>query len=204
MFFWHLKKTTDDVVSDDWLEDKLTLVQWNIARYDQIRSSTGSRASLLVSANALLLTGATILFSNYNNIERPTGCWQSFVTTAFIVALGATLVFTLLSVWFCVGAISAYKTRKTSRRIFRDKMPSRFIFNWGDTLRLGAGYENFWTKMQGLTRSDALNAASAELWSAIYQHSKRHGHLRKGIRLFRISLAAFFLLASMAVIHRFG
>jgi hypothetical protein len=204
MFFSHQKKSADDVLSDDWLEDKLTLVQWNIARYDQIRSSTGSRASLLVSANALLLTGATILFSTYNDIEQPAGWWQSFVTTAFIVALGVTFIFTLLSVWFCVGAISAYKTRKTSRRVFREKLPSRFIFNWGDTLRLGAGYENFWTKMQGLTRSDALNSASAELWSAIYQHSKRHGQLRKGIRLFRISLVSFFLLASMAVIHQFG
>lgn len=201
MFLSRQKREPSGERSGDWVEEKLTLVQWNIARYDQIRSSTGSRAALLVSANALLLTGTTVLLNAYNGKKWPDGWLDRSLVLAFVVALISTLTATLASIWHCIGAISAYRTHKTSRRTFQSRLPSRVIYNWGDTLRIG-DYDEFSRLLHALTPEDALSAASAELWSAIYQHSKKHRYLRVGIRLFRVALVAFFLLGVVATMRK--
>ena len=179
----------------------LELVEWNIGRYDQIRSSVASRASLLVSANTLLLAGVALLLSIYN--PNPDGEKLSFILIAFFVLLVATLIFVLTSIWYCVDAIAATRTRKTSRQTFKGVLPDRFLFNWGDTLRNNAAYEDFATKLRKSSPSEILEAALAELWTAIYQHSVKHRSLRWGIRYFRLSIILFFSLAVVTAAHRF-
>jgi hypothetical protein len=181
---------------------KIELVQWNISRYDAIRNSTASRASLLVSADALLLTGSALLLNFY--AQGAGGDWlRDASNVAFLLVFTATLVALISSIWFCVGAIAAYKTSKTSRNEFTESIPSRFLFNWGDTLRAGRKYEEFYSHLIRLSDDDILQAASTELWTAVYQHARKHRNLRMGIRLFRASLVFFVLLAVVTVAHRF-
>ncbi|WP_344450994.1 hypothetical protein, partial [Actinocorallia aurantiaca] len=103
----------------------------------------------------------------------------------------------------CVGAIAAYRSKKTSRQIFREELPSRFIFNWGDTLRSSASYEAFYAKLTSRSNNDILRSASAELWTVIFQHSKKHKNFRMGVRFFRSSLILFLLLFVSAMMRRF-
>jgi hypothetical protein len=151
----------------------------------------------------LLLAGATLLLNSYALGSGHKNWEQRVVSISFAAAVVTTITFVSLSIWHCVGAVSVYKRRRTSRQTFRDELPSRFIFNWGDTLRTSNSFQAFFATLRSSTGDETLKAASAELWGAIYQHSVKHYSLRKGIRFFRLSLLSFVALAGMALLHKF-
>jgi hypothetical protein len=204
MFHSRRDRESDHIARAERDREALDLVKWNITRYDQIRASTASRASLLVSANALLLAGTTLLLNGYDISDAHKNWKQHAITICFALAVVTTFTSIAISIWYCVGAVSAYKRRRTSRQVFRNKLPSRFIFNWGDTLRTSEDFQAFLSTLRSSTSEDTLKAASAELWSVIYQHSTKHRSLRMGIRFFRFSLLAFVALAIMALAHKFS
>jgi hypothetical protein len=195
----HEKQTADASLDVPLKPDA---IMWHIARYDGIRDSTASRASLLVSANALLLAGTAVLLSFYGDIALK-GKVNIVIGAAFLSILGATLLVIGASIWFCVGAVAAYKTRQTSHFKFASSVPSRFLFNWGDTIRSSRDFEGFYKQLIGQSEEDVLRAAASELWTALHQHAKKHRNLRIGIRLFRAALILFIVLAAVVTIHRF-
>ncbi|TKK86462.1 hypothetical protein FDA94_21855 [Herbidospora galbida] len=177
--------------------ESLELVMWMINRYDLLRSSTASRATLLVSANTFLLTGTALLLTVYGNARPNEPSWLSI---AFIGFFFATISAILASIWDCVSAIAA---QKTSRSVTPSAIPSRFAFNWGDTLKEVSTFSDFSTRLTEANLQDKLGFAVSELWTAINQHKRKHRHLRRGVRLFRISLLLFLILTTFSLIRRF-
>ncbi|MFI1183380.1 hypothetical protein ACH4UT_28065 [Streptomyces sp. NPDC020799] len=111
-----------------------------------------------------------------------------------------TLALILRSLW---GSINAIAARKTTRALHPAEIPSRFLFNWGDTLKSVDGHSDFARKVGELSLDSILGHAVAELWTDILQHSQRHRHLRSAINTFRycimtlLGLAAFTFVAAL-------
>ncbi|MYT30658.1 MULTISPECIES: hypothetical protein [unclassified Streptomyces] len=181
-------QSTDDPLSSS---DLLELTKWHIDRYDRLRSSTSVRASVLLSANAILATGSLILV-NYHlqTTEAPRTLWIECTFGALAVL---TLSLILRSLWASINAIAA---RKTTRVLHSAEIPSRFLFNWGDTLRSIDGHSDFSRKVTGLDLDSILGHAVAELWTDILQHSQRHRHLRSAINTFRYCIMTLLGLAT--------
>jgi hypothetical protein len=177
---------SSDVPSTDLLE----YLRWHIDRYDRIRSSTSARASILLSANSVLLAGVAILanlFTRAAIIDSP-----FYMTIIFLILTGITLILILTSVLNCISAIAA---RKTVRAMHADEIPSRFLFNRGDTIRSVDGYSSFVAKVTSHATESAIGNAAAELWTDIVQHSRRHRYLRVGVGTFRYCAISFGLLS---------
>ncbi|MFF0297727.1 hypothetical protein ACFYST_30675 [Kitasatospora sp. NPDC004614] len=123
---------------------------------------------------------------------------QGVALTIVFSALAATTVLLVLrGLWSCIDAIAA---RKTTRKFHQEEIPSRFLFNWGDTLTAVDGHSSFARKLAALSHEEILSHASAELWTDILQHSQRHRHLRSAITIFRYTVTSFFILAVVTFI----
>jgi hypothetical protein len=173
----------------------LELLKWHIDRYDRLRSSTSTRASILLSANTVLLTGM-ILLANYRlqqQATHPVGALDLAVATTLVIAVALNAG----SITSCVNAIAA---RKTTRSLHKDEIPGRFLFNWGDTLHTVDGFTSFSAKVSALDTDAILGHATAELWTDILQHKRRHRHLRQGVRLFRLDVPAFLVFAALTLL----
>lgn len=178
--------------------DMLEMTKWHIDRYDRLRSSTSLRASILLSANAILTTGSLILI-NYHLQSNARG--RSILIESLFAALAIlALSLTMRSLWGCINAIAA---RKTTRALHPSEIPARFLFNWGDTLKSVDGHSDFARKVTELSLESILGHAVSELWTDILQHAQRHRHLRSAISTFRyciiaqLALAIFTFLAAL-------
>lgn len=178
--------------------DLLDLAKWHIDRYDRLRSSTSVRASVLLSANAVLATGSLILV-NYH-LQTAGTSRVLWIESLFGVLAVLTMSLILRSLW---GSINAIAARKTTRSLHSAEIPSRFLFNWGDTLRSVDGHSDFARRVGDLSLDAILGHAVAELWTDILQHSQRHRHLRSAINTFRycvmslLGLTAFTFVAAL-------
>ncbi|MET9807176.1 hypothetical protein [Streptomyces halstedii] len=149
------EKMTEDPISSS---DLLDMTKWHIDRYDRLRSSTSVRASVLLSANAVLTSGSLILI-NYH-LQTTKGSRALPIEAAFCVLATLTLSLTLRSFWSSINAIAA---RKTTRVLHSAEIPSRFLFNWRDTLNSIDGHSDFARQVQGLSLDSILGHALAEL-----------------------------------------
>lgn len=181
------EKMTEDPMSSS---DLLDMTKWHIDRYDRLRSSTSVRASVLLSANAVLTSGSLILI-NYH-LQTTKGSRALPIEAAFCVLAALTLSLTLRSLWSSINAIAA---RKTTRVLHSAEIPSRFLFNWGDTLNSIDGHSDFARQVKGLSLDSILGHALAELWTDVLQHSQRHRHLRSAIHTFRYCVMSLLVLA---------
>ncbi|MEW1761319.1 hypothetical protein AB0393_33035 [Streptomyces cyaneofuscatus] len=178
--------------------DMLEITKWHIDRYDRLRSSTSLRASILLSANAILTTGSLILI-NYH-VQSKARDRSILIESLFAALTILALSLTMRSLWGYINAIAA---RKTTRALYSSEIPTRFLFNWGDTLKSVDGHSDFARKVTELSLDSILGHAVSELWTAILQHAQRHRHLRSAISKFRyciiaqLALAIFTFLAAL-------
>lgn len=172
----------------------LEILRWHIDRYDRLRASTSARASILLSASSVLLTGI-ILFVNHRIQARSTNP-IGYPDIALVTVIAITGALTLASIANCINAIAAWKT---SRSMHNGEIPNRFLFNWGDTIKSVDGYTAFAERVTNLDSKAILGHATAELWTDISQHRTRHKYLRTGIMLFRYSIISFVVLAALTL-----
>lgn len=172
--------------------DRLQLLQWHIDRYDRLRSSTSARAAVLLSADAALLAGTILLANGYLMAPKNVGwpVWVIKLCSIMAIGLGS------ISISYCTNSIAAWRT---TRRWHAKEIPSRFVFNWGDTLRSVDGFSKFASDFYALNSRQIIDNGTAELWTAILQHRRRHKYLRYGMHAFRAA-TLFFFCASIVVI----
>ncbi|WP_136104425.1 hypothetical protein [Streptomyces sp. S816] len=173
------------------MPDLLDLMKWHIDRYDRLRSSTSARASVLLNANAVMATGSLILV-NYH-IQTAKTPYTLWIECLIDVCSALTLALILRSLWSAIDAIAA---RKTTRALHSGEIPTRFLFNWGDTLKSVDGHSNFARTVDELDLETVLGHAKAELLTDILQHAQRHRHLRSAINTFRFCVVALAGLAA--------
>ncbi|GAA1038378.1 hypothetical protein [Streptomyces murinus] len=173
------------------MSDLLDLMKWHIDRYDRLRSSTSARASVLLNANTVMATGSLILV-NYH-IQTAKTSHTLWIECLIGIFSALTLALILRSLWSANEAIAA---RKTIRALHSGEIPTRFLFNWGDTLQSVDGHSDFARKIDELDLKAILSHAKSELLTDILQHAQRHRHLRSAINTFRFCVVALLGLAA--------
>ncbi|MFL6078101.1 MAG: hypothetical protein ACJ73S_32455 [Mycobacteriales bacterium] len=172
-------------------QELLAAIHGYIDRYDRLRASTSTRASVLLSANAALTAGTIVLTNSRLSLAA------SLVAKILLEALAAlTMALCVLSISLTINAIATWRT---IRSIHGNEIPSRFLFNWGDTLRAVDGFSDFRQKVIPSRYGDLVEYGVAELWTSILQHRRRHKFLRYGIHAFRLAVACFSALAALAL-----
>lgn len=171
---------------------RLELLNFHITRYDGLRASTANRASILLSANTLILAALGILFTN--GIPDALKSSKILGVTALIMTLGvASLV--LRSVYLALNAIVSTK----SSRSLHGAIPDRSLYNHADIVRRVTSAQEFIEEALTLTEDQLLGGAAAELWTGIRQHYLRYQYLRRAVRLFLFSALSYPLVALLVL-----
>ncbi|MEU7932469.1 hypothetical protein [Micromonospora echinofusca] len=176
-------------------DEVLDLLKWHIERYDRLRVSTASRASVVLSAGAILSAGNALLLTQLlsDTTDWMTAWWLLAFTV--VALLDAALVVASL-----VKAANVLVTPRRSRAMLPGgaDLPRSLVFNGTDTVAHVKNFDDFRTAVESQSRPEVRRAAEVELWVGIQQHRHRYGRLRESVRLLR--LAAIVFVAVLAVV----
>lgn len=170
---------------DHDLEGRIASARWHTLRYDALRASLASRATFVVSVNAIVVAGTSLLFNQARPVDLAGG------RVAFAVAsVGAavTLLYSVLSVARAIGVLAE---RRHWRTLFGDDPPSIAFYQHTDTFRRLSTYQAFEAEFKGQSREDELQSAVANLWVIMRMHQHRYGYLRRAVRHLGTSMTIF-------------
>ena len=175
-------------------EERLDLVRWHLDRYDRLRGSVAGRAAMVLSANALLLAGATFLL---RTLPVPA---EGVVRTLKVCVASATLpILVLVAVSVAFGLNAVVSPKKTSRQLFGAAIPNRFVFIHRDTVETCKDYRSFAEEFLAQSTEETLESAQATLWTVIKQHHLRYKNLRRAVRTLALSVPLFLLAVGLFV-----
>ncbi|HEU4350190.1 MAG TPA: hypothetical protein VFR35_20615 [Actinoplanes sp.] len=173
------------------------MIKWHIERYDRLRTSTASRASVVLSAGALLSAGNVLLITQI--LARSADWLRSWWLLLFtlIAVTGVGLVMASL-----LRAAGVLVTLRSSRAEFASagELPVSLIYNGTDTLAHLPTFEAFRSAVRGQDPDDAAAAAEVELWVCINQHRSRYARLRQAVRLLRHAALAYVAAMLLALV----
>ena len=178
------------------LSEKIVLVRWHLDRYDKLRSSTASRAAVVLSAGALLSAANAVVIVQLLRVDldRP-----SPLALASCVLVG--LVSFVLIVLAVIRASGVLVTGRDTRRTFAHlgALPLGLIFNGTDTVAHVRSFEEFSAVFSRQTEADILKAAQVELWVCIQQHRRRYLNLRSSVRILQYASVSLLVLLVLFV-----
>ncbi|SPT51848.1 hypothetical protein [Actinomadura madurae] len=174
------------------LDEKLDLLKWHLDRYDRRRASTASRASVVLSAGAILSAGNAVILSQL--LGAPAARLDGRLAALFGTGLLVSMTLVIVSL---IRATGVLVTAKSSRETFPEvrHLPTALLFNDSDTVRENASFVQFQDAVETQDHVAIREAAQVELWIGIQQHRRRYLRLRAATRALRWSAAVF--LASL-------
>lgn len=190
----------DDLMGRDGptTKDRIDLIRWHLDRYDRLRGSTTSRASVILSATAILSAGSVVELSLV--LSNTTLSVRGPQRTLLIVEVGLTAALVVVGL---IHATTLLATSRQSRQMLADgqDLPAGLIFNGSDTIREISSFGDFAAIVETQGHQEILQAAEVELWITIHQHRWRYVRLRIATRLLRLSALAFLvvLLSTVAI-----
>lgn len=162
-------KPEDTTSTEEWL-------RWHITRCDGLRAAIANRATLVISANALLLVSLGLFFDKGSELAVVSPEPWPFAVSAILAA--AVLV--LLSV--CFGVFAALHPFRTSAKLFPNKIGSRLLFYPRETVASFKEKGAFAERYMSTKPKEMIAFGLEELWGGILQQFQRHQHLRQAIR----------------------
>jgi hypothetical protein len=173
---------TTELLNDDQL---IEIVRWHILRADSQRAGLWTRATAVLSADALVIAGTAVLVS-----AGDSATWWSLLTAAL------PLIAAMISVWTAcniVGGISGWQDT------FKAKdSPTPLFYSLPDTVKGLGTYEKFRHALSNRSAASELDDAASEFWRLSVLHLQRLHQLRRSIHWLQISLPLLFI--SIAVI----
>lgn len=176
------------------VEDRIELARWLIERHDTLRESISSRAGIILSADALLITALIFTLDKITAITDQG--YSDALRIVFIICIAVSTISTIVSFIFTTNTIVS--VWKTSRRTTNTKYHQRLFFNARDTLENFPTFSGFEHQFRELRRDQVLNFALGELWTAQSLYRQRYQSLRYSIRALLFSIIPF--LIAMAII----
>ncbi|MEV8511786.1 hypothetical protein [Dactylosporangium sp. NPDC051484] len=186
--------TEDGVITTS--ANNIELLRWHLDRYDRLRSSTANRASVILSAAAILSAANAVILSQV--LTGPIHDRQWLFAT-FGVALLASTALVVLSL---IRSASVLVTSRDSRALFGvgDEVPPGLIFNGTDTVQRLRSFAEFANTVESQQEADIYRAAQVELWIGIKQHRYRYVRLRSAGRLLRWAAVTVLLVLGSVVV----
>jgi hypothetical protein len=176
--------------------DILAMTKWHLERYDRLRASTSSRASVVLSAGALLSAGNAVLINQF------AGRSAGWMTTTWSVIFAAGVSVCAAQVIVClILAAQVLVTLRGSRAMVPDRsLPPSLLFNAADTIRHAGSFPHFQELVAGQSEQSQLEAAQIELWVGINQHRRRYVRLRQAVIAMCCAAASFLVLLAAYLI----
>ncbi|WP_433728481.1 hypothetical protein ACQP2Y_15045 [Actinoplanes sp. CA-051413] len=176
------------------LGEELSALRWHLDRYDRLRASTATRASVVTSASALLSAGNAVIIAQ---LLGGTADMPSVLRVLFAVGALASGLLVVLSLLAAVGVLA---TPRASRSTFGEAhLPTSFLYNGTDTVASIKNFGEFSAAFVSQSRPDDVLAAQVELWINIKQHRARYEQLRRAVQLLRLAAVMFFMLLTGVV-----
>lgn len=162
-------------------------------RYDSLRATVATRASFILSADAVLIAGVALLVPQ--GIQRNIAGGRASLG---LIGLGSiiTLVLAGLSIR---SAFEAQFGNRPWRRIFGDEAPSGFIYQHTDTLRETPSYGEFASLFATQTPQQELESAVSSLWVGLNSHARRYRFMRKSASRLYLAMSTFVLSVACAI-----
>jgi hypothetical protein len=170
----------------------LELLKWHLGRNDQRRVSTANRASVVLSAAAILLAGNALILSRL--LAGPDARLTRPLAAVFGAGMLASVALVIISLIHASGVLA---TIRTSRETFggAQRLPPALLFNDTDTMSQLATFDDFRAAVDTQDYEAILEAAKVELWIGLLQHRYRYLRLRGAIRALRWAAIAFLVSA---------
>lgn len=176
-------------------DEQFELVCWLIERYDNMRSLVSNRAAIIVSADALLLAGATFLFDKLISVGSRIGPPEK---TILLLVVSAMVVFLSLSLLSATRAIAF--TWATGRKATRSaNEPNILFFHATGTTEALPTSELFAAKFKSTTKEQMNDYALTELLLITRIHEVRYKSLRWALRFLQLAIPPF-LIAILIVL----
>jgi hypothetical protein len=162
------------------IDMELENVNWHLQRNDNLRSSIANRATIVLTANAVVITAVLFLIDkNYakNNLT--------------IIMTIISLLFVLLSSFFSIVSILSLKKAK---KIVNDKkfsMSEMLFYFASGTLKQLDTKEKFVSKLKETDKEEFLRYASTSLWYGMNLFANRYTKLR---------ISVIFLIAALIIL----
>ncbi|MFZ3555854.1 hypothetical protein [Streptomyces sp. BH055] len=176
---------------------RLDLLKWHLDRYDRIRDSTASRASVVLSAGAILSAGDAVVLARL--LDGPVAHLGKWMSLLFGIGLLASIALIVLSLIRATGVLVTPRTNRLTRADTHH-LPPGLIFNYPDTVQELGAFDAFRTTIDTQDYQAMVQAAEMELWIIIRQHRHRYNHLCAATRLLRWAAAVFLLSASVFIV----
>jgi hypothetical protein len=159
--------------------------RWHILSYDSLRVSLANRASFVVSADAVLIAGASFLFTWFSQRQVYGG---RLSTTLVGAGMLTALVFSVLSIRRASQALLSNRTRRV---LFNADPPSSLFYQHDDTIRAIPDYAEFSVAFKKQTLDAEVESAVVNLWLVLRTHAYRYRFLRAATNELQIAALAF-------------
>lgn len=173
--------------------ESLAHAKWLLERFDALRSTTSSRASVVISADAIIIAASTFIFDKI--MPNPNWSMPIYIQNIFLIITFLTFLFAIASALCAVPAVAALGK-------FPKRESSRLFFSSSETVerfRNKAPRELTQT-FQKLRTKELLELAFAELNENYLLHHKRYNWLRRSLTILYLALGSLFLLGTLALI----
>lgn len=174
-------------------KERLDIAFWLSDKYDRMRETISQRASIVVSADALLIASATFLldkiFSGGNNYPEPE-------RKIMAICSGIALLLLTLSIVFAANGIVNLWT--TSRKLFGRNMKPSIFFHAFHTKEVFKDLTHFEKEFRKATTDELLTYALGNLWLMENLFVYRYDFLSRAIKLLLASI--FPLLVSIGIL----
>lgn len=166
----------------------LSEIKWHLLRYDSLRLSLASRGALVLSANALVATGATVLAGQRNVTSNADNG----------LAMAAGTILTLILVGSSVSySTSAIMNIRPWRKSYGNQIPIAIVYDASDTIREMASFNEFSDMLHKMTDTDALGYAISNLWRSVVSYRARYTRLRTAVKLLFAGLCLFLITVAI-------
>ena len=177
------------------LREKIEFIEWHIMRHDQLRISAASRASIVLSACAILSAGNAVILSQLLGSSADVKGWILAVLSAGIAASAALIVVTVV-----LSTSVLISVRPSAKRFPDDERPGGLLFHAADTVRHIRSFAQFRTLVEEEHYGQVLEQAEVELWLAMQHYMYRYGKLRGAVIAFRGAAIIFVCVLTASVV----
>ena len=171
------------------VQQRLDDVKWHLIRYDNLRVSLASRGALVLSADALIAAGSTVLAA-----QRVSQRGDIAVTAAVDIIGVLSILCVGFSVTFAARAVANIRPWQSA---VRESAPRGVFFDASDTAATVKSFQEFEFLFNDADEDTVLRYAIINLWKCIRGYRSRYARLRISLRFLLVALWLF--LSSVAL-----
>ena len=172
------------------VDEQLELTRWLIDRYDSQRAAVANRAAIVISGNALLLGGITLILGNILSGSSQYTVPQRQVLS---VLAAVNVLVVALSFLFSISALAfLWSTHRKAVKFDRTK-PILFLHP-RETISTYPTSEAFSSAFKATSKEQILEYALSELLLVTNIHFHRYNSFRRSLQALFISVILFCVL----------